>query len=169
MIDPKQEVVVTDFTQERINALNNTIANLERNMIDARAEIIKWNRLADDASRDCSIVLAMVQHFVTLAVERGDHTMIRDAVEYAHDDTRLEYDVIAEALDRMGVCDPDEYCKHEFRVQVTVPVSVTVDVVAFNETDAEEIAQNMIDMDGLDDYHMEYDVYYNADFYVEHL
>lgn len=166
MLDPKQEDKVTDFTQERIDALNNTIANLERDMVDARAEIIKYQHMVRDEARDHSIMLAMLQHFVTIAIERGNHDMIRDAIEFVYDDTGIEYEDIAEAVERMGICDPDEYCKKNYIVTATVPVEVSISVQAFSHSDAEDMATNEIDMNGLDNYHMDYDIW-QAEFYTE--
>lgn len=159
MIDPKGDGSVTDMQSEHTEVLQNRITDLQQ-------EIIKYQRMINDEATDNSIILAMLQHFTTRYSEQGRFDEVQDALEWAHDDTGLDWDVIAEAVDRMGICDP-ELCKRPYRVIVTVPVTVTVEVLATSEVNAEEEAQNEIDSNGLDCYYMEYDLYHSADFEVE--
>ena len=166
MIDPKQENKVTDFTQERIDALNNTIANLERDMIDARAEIIKYQRMHEDSVRDHEIMMHMLHHLVTVFVERQNEDIVSDALEYAHGSSGYDYEVIAEIVDRLAICDP-ALCEREYTVSVTVPVTVSLSVRATSASEAEERAHDEIDMNGLDNYQMDYSLSYDAEFYTE--
>lgn len=143
---------ILDEKENRINELN--------------VEIQKQHMMMMDDARDASILYAMLSHFVVRAVERGDYDAVKQALEYAYNDTGLDWDIIAEAVERMGVCDP-EFCQREFLVTVTVPVSVSVVVHATSDENAEDEARNEIDSNGLDNYYMEFDLWNNADFYVE--
>lgn len=62
---------------------------------------------------------------------------------------------------------PEEWLSREYYVTVTIPVSVCVTVKARNENDAEEKAQDEIDSNGLDNYDMDYNLYYDAEYSVE--
>jgi len=159
MIDPKQENTVTDFNSEHISVLQDKLTA-------ANAEIIKYHRMINDAEYDHQVMLHMLQHFVTIFVERQNEDIIKDALEYAYDATGLDYETIAEIVERLAICDPD-LCKRDYIVTVTVPVTVTLSLAASSASEAEEMAQNEIEMNGLDDYDMEYDIYHNADYDTE--
>ena len=157
MIDPKGDVV-TDMQSEHVEVL-------EKRLADAQQEIIKYQRMVQDEARDHSIMLPMLQHFTTRLTERGEFEQIQDALQYAYDDTGIDWDDIAEAVDRMGICDPD-LCKREYNVRVTIPVEITVSVQATSYENAESVASDEVEYNGLSDYYMEYDLW-NAEYYVE--
>ena len=159
MIDPKQENENMDIVENPINTLNIELNN-------ARAEIIKYERMHNDSYQDHQVMLHMLQHFTMMFVERGQEDIIKDALEYAYDCTTSDWEELAEIVDRLGIADP-ALCQRQYNVTVTVPVEVTVNVFATSPDDAEDRAKEEIDSNGLDNYHMEYDVYYSADFDVE--
>jgi len=64
-------------------------------------------------------------------------------------------------------CVPDGWLTREYYVTVNVPVSVCMTIVAKNPQDAEEIARDLLEGNGLESYDMEYNTYYDADYSVE--
>lgn len=138
---------------------------VEERLNNAQAEIVKYQRMMQDEARDASIMLAMLHHFVTRCVERGETNSIKYALEFAHDDTGICWDSIAEAVERMGICDPT-LCKQDFNVHITIPVTVSISVQAFDEADAEEQALSELECNGLDNYYMDYNSY-DASYEVE--
>ena len=64
-------------------------------------------------------------------------------------------------------CVPDGWLTREYYVTVNVPVSVCMTIVAKNPEDAEEIARDLLEGNGLESYDMEYNSYYDGDYTVE--
>ena len=64
-------------------------------------------------------------------------------------------------------CVPEGWLTREYYVTVNVPVSVCMTVVANNPEDAEEMARDLLEGNGLESYDMEYNTYYDADYSVE--
>lgn len=64
-------------------------------------------------------------------------------------------------------CVPDGWLTREYYVTVTVPVTVCLTIVAKNTDDAEEIARDLIEGNGLESYDMEYNSYYDGEYYAE--
>ena len=48
-----------------------------------------------------------------------------------------------------------------------MPVTVTLTIVGKDSNDAEEIARDMLEVKGLESYDMEYNAYYDGEYYVE--
>lgn len=144
--------VVKDY-QERV-------ADLERRLADANATA--WR-----AGEDASILLPLAQEFITRALERGDHDAIRGALQAIIEDIGIDPSDIAESLHRQGVLsDASEYLQREFIVHVTLPVSLTVEVMASDCAEAEEAAHEEIYSNGIEAYCLEPE-YYQAEYYVE--
>jgi hypothetical protein len=64
-------------------------------------------------------------------------------------------------------CVPDGWLTREYYVTVNVPVSVCMTIVAKNPEDAEEIARDLLEDNGLESYDMEYNSYYDGEYTVE--
>ena len=64
-------------------------------------------------------------------------------------------------------CVPDGWLTREYYVTVNVPVSVCMTIVAKNPQDAEEIARDLLEGNGLESYDMEYNSYYDGEYTVE--
>lgn len=154
-------IIMSDIDHHKI-----IVDELQRDMIDARAEIIKYQRMHEDSVRDHEIMMHMLHHLVTVFVERQNESIISDALEYAQGASGIDYEVIAEIVDRLAICDP-ALCEREYTVSVTVPVTVSVSVRATCASEAEERAHDEIDMNGLDNYNMDYSLSYDGEFYAE--
>lgn len=64
-------------------------------------------------------------------------------------------------------CVPEGWLTREYYVTVNVPVSVCMTVEAKSPEDAEEMARDMLENNGLELYDMEYNSYYDGDYTVE--
>jgi hypothetical protein len=114
-------------------------------------------------SEDASILLAIAQHFYTDGVDRGDRQPFVDAVKFAIDDTGIHVNDMLDHITRMGFTVYEDDFIREWTVCVTVPVSVCVRVEAANPDDAESLAIEEIDSNGIDTYHMDYNLHYDGE------
>ena len=149
-------MVSADHHRELIDAKDARIKELE-------TEIVKFHRMVEDESRDCSVLLNVAQYFVVRAIERGDYQQIRDALREAKDDTGLYAGEIADMVERLGLCSRDMVVQ-EYEVTITVPVTVTVQVEAYDDESAEDAAKEEVESKGLDSYYMDID-WYNTEIY----
>ena len=146
-------------------------ADHHRELIDAKDARIRELEGAFDAlrhetlneSQDCSVLLNVAQYFVVRAIERGDYHQIREALKAAKDDTGLYAGEIADMVERLGLCSRDMVVQ-EYDVTITVPVTVTVRVEAYDDESAEYAAKEEIESNGLDNYYMDVD-WYRMDIY----
>ena len=99
------------------------------------------------------------------------HLLSETALEQHH----LEYAILQSTYSGSKVtdtlmyhdCVPEGWLTREYYVTVNVPVSVCMTVVANNPEDAEEMARDLLEGNGLESYDMEYNTYYDADYSVE--
>jgi hypothetical protein len=132
---------------------------LQQKMIEEKVmsdEVMKWQRLAEDAERDLDVVVAFANEFVVRALENMDMRAIRSAAYGAVENSGCDASEVAEILDRLGLCDP-ELCKREYEVTLTYPVEITVTVEATDEDEAVEAAAEEVRDNGIDSYAMDYD------------
>jgi hypothetical protein len=146
-------------------------ADHHRELIDAKDARIRELENAFDAlrhetmneSQDCSVLLNVAQYFVVRAIERGDYDQIRDALREAKDDTGLYAGEIADMVERLGLCSRDMVVQ-EYDVTITVPVTVTVRVEAYDDESAEDAGKEELECNGIDNYYMDID-WYNMEAY----
>jgi hypothetical protein len=149
-------MVSADHHRELIDAKDARIRELENKILDQNAII---NR----ESQDCSVLLNVAQYFVVRAIERGDYDQIRDALREAKDDTGLYAGEIADMVERLGLCSRDMVVQ-EYDVTITVPVTVTVRVEAYDDESAEDAGKEELECNGIDNYYMDID-WYNMEAY----
>ena len=111
-------------------------------------------------SEECSILGGIIynllsecslqQHHLKFAIAASNYT------ESKVTDTLMYHD-----------CVPEGWLTREYYVTVNVPVSVCMTIVAKNPEDAEEIARDLLEGNGLESYDMEYNSYYDGDYTVE--
>jgi hypothetical protein len=61
---------------------------------------------------------------------------------------------------------PSDLLEREYEVSMTIPVTITVKVTAGSEDQAEEIAADEVECNGVDCYYMDYDLTYGVDYEV---
>lgn len=159
----KMENVMTMY-DERIAELEHLLLTAEKKLAEAEANNVRLDNAVkitrakafDETSMMGGIIYYLLnecgleQHHLDNAIKAS--SWISSEVEEV-----LEYH---EAV-------PEGWLSREYYVTVTVPVSVCVTVKARNEGDAEEMAQDEIDSNGLDNYDMDYNLYYDAEYSVE--
>ncbi len=96
-------------------------------------------------------------------IERGDYDQIREALREAKDDTGLYAGEIADMVERLGLCSRDMVVQ-EYDVTITVPVTVTVRVEAYDDESAEYAGKEELECNGIDNYYMDID-WYNMETY----
>lgn len=82
------------------------------------------------ASEDASILLPIVNDFVTRCIENGETQKIVDAVDASVCDTGIDFHDTLDALQRMGLPVDPTWFDREYNVTFVVPVTVTVMVEA---------------------------------------
>ena len=105
--------------------------------------------------------------------------MLHNVVE----DSDLSAAAVDQAIDRLlnymsierdGIIDileindalPEGLLRREYDVEITLPVTFTVRVNARNEDDAEKVAMDEVECNGLDNYYLDYNVSYDAEYRV---
>lgn len=144
-------MVSADHHRELIDAKDARIRELENAFDSLRNETM-------NESRDCSVLLNVAQYFVVRAIERGDYNQIREALREAKDDTGLYASEIADMVERLGLCSRDMVVQ-EYDVTITVPVTVTVRVEAYDDESAEGAGKEELECNGIDNYYMDIDWY----------
>ena len=143
------------------------VKDYQERVADLERRVAETHLTAERAAEDASILVPIAQEFITRAIERGDHDAIRNALHAVLDDTGIDAGTVADALNRMSVFgDALEYLQRQFIVHVTLPVSLTVEVMASDYAEAEEAAYDEVYSNGLEAYCLEAE-YYQAEYYVE--
>lgn len=149
-------MVSADHHRELIDAKDARIRELENT-------ILEQSGLLSAEAQDCSVLLNVAQYFVVRAIERGDYDQIREALREAKDDTGLYAGEIADMVERLGLCSRDMVVQ-EYDVTITVPVTVTVRVEAYDDESAEDAGKEELECNGIDNYYMDID-WYNMETY----
>jgi hypothetical protein len=106
-------------------------------------------------------ILANILHYVMENCGLEKHHL--DAAMYASTYMNLEIrDVLSyhEAV-------PEDMLTQEYTVAVTIPVTVSLTVEATDEDDAEEKAISELESNGIEYYHMDFDLCYDATYEIE--
>ena len=146
--------VMTDMNSEHVDVLNAKIATLTAER-DEAVRISESYRLAQkSAQEDCSTIAFILSQYVD---EYGTDNL-DDYVCESNYEASMVRDIL---VDFEAV--PSDAFTREYCVTITIPVTVTVHVEAANEDDAEEQARDEIDMNGVDNYNMDYNTYYDME------
>jgi hypothetical protein len=139
---------MTDMTSEYRATLEDKVKDLE-----------SLHRLAEaqkERFRSEAIILASLLRSVT---ENYDVDEWQDLLSEQTDPAGTQY-----LLVDYDVADEDKF-QREYLVDVTLPVTVTMTVIARDHATAEEQAYNNLECDGVDYYDPQYD-FYNMEYYV---
>ena len=151
----KKENIVTMYDER--------VAELEHLLEKAHADHAGVMRMYENANaryqKDTNI-LAGILHY-TYDVFRLEQHQLDDAVAYVPEDTDKVLSVLQfhEAI-------PSNLLQREYEVSMTIPVTITVKVTASNEDQAEEIAADEVECNGVDCYYMDYNLSYGVDYEV---
>jgi len=137
---------------------NAMIAERDAEIARLKADLSETRILNAKNTEDATVLLAIVQHFYTDCVERGDSQMFVDAVKYAIDQTEVDVPYMLDHITRLGFTVDEEAFTREWRVTIVVPVTISVTVEATNEDNAEVLAVAEVENYGIDKYHMDYDL-----------
>lgn len=108
-----------------------------------------------NAQNDCSTIAFVLSRYVDDYGVDDIHDYINES---GRDNTEVELVLVSyDAIDSSAFC-------REYAVTVTIPVTITVEVQARTEDDAEDAARDLIDVQGIEDYHMDYNTYYDLEF-----
>ena len=137
---------------------NAMIAERDAEIARLKADLSEVRVTNAKNAEDASILLAIVQHFYTDGIDRGDSQPFVDAVQYAIQDTGIHVEDMLDHITRLGFTVDEEAFTREWRVTIVVPVTISVTVEATNEDTAEVLAVAEVENYGIDKYHMDYDL-----------
>lgn len=113
------------------------------------------------------VMQAIIHSLVTCIIENsGDTRWLTEAYEWALENAHIEDQDVRDIIEEYALFDVD-LCKREYEVTVTVPVTVSLTVMADDADTAESEAIGMIECDGLDNYHPDYDLSWGIEVNVE--
>ena len=140
------------------------VAELEHLIAAANDEIIRHENMKNFAQQrydDDTNILASVLHHIFL--QQG---LYREDLDKAVAESSYETSKVLSVLEYHDAV-PEDMLRREYHVSITVPVTVCVTVEAANMDDAQEMASDYVDSQGLEYYDMQYDLHYNAEYEVE--
>jgi 6-phosphofructokinase len=142
---------------------NAMIAERDAEIARLKADLSEVRVTNAKNSEDASILLAIVQHFYTDGVDRGDHQPFVDAVQFAIDDTGIPTLDMLDHIARLGFTVDEDVFERDWNVTIVVPVTVCLTVQATNPQDAGDLAMEEVDSYGIDKYHMDYNMHYDGE------
>lgn len=148
--------VMSEFS-ERVADLEKRLAVAESVSVQRQNQI---ERLDDKYRTDTNILSALLYHIIQ-GTGASDAYLTEFCNQSSYEGWRVR-----EVLTYHEAC-PADWFMREFRVSVTVPVTVCLEVDAACEEDAEEMARDSVECNGIESYDMDYNLYYDAEFYVE--
>lgn len=166
MCKPIAKENIVSMYDERVSELEALLEASDARFVEANnqltREVSKYCRL-EDKYRDDTNMLSSVLYYIVdnFGIEKDN---LNDAIRSASYDASRVRDTLVyhEAV-------PENLLTCEYEVTVTVPVSVTLTVTAANCDDAEEMARDEVDCNGIDNYSMDYDLHYCGEFIVEEM
>lgn len=112
-------------------------------------------------------VMSLIIHsLATRLVENGRTEHLTEAYEWALENAHIEDEDIRDIIEEYDLFDVD-LCQREYQVTVTVPVTVCLTTQANDADDAEAKAISMIECEGLDYFHSDYDLSWGIEVNVE--
>ena len=147
-----------------VSMYDERVAELEHLIAAANDEIIRHENMKNFAQQrydDDTNILASVLHHIFL--QQG---LYREDLDKAVAESSYETSKVLSVLEYHDAV-PEDMLRREYHVSITVPVTVCVTVEAANMDDAQEMASDYVDSQGLEYYDMQYDLHYNAEYEVE--
>lgn len=152
---PKENVV--SMYDERVAEVENLLEHANNKIAAWQTDYAQFNeKYIDDTNMLSSVLYYIVDN---CGIDKDN---LKDAIANASYDASRVRDTLVyhEAV-------PEGLLTQEYEVTITVPVSVTLTVTAASVDDAEEIARDEVDCNGIDNYSMDYDLHYCAEFEIE--
>ena len=142
---------------------NAMIAEKDAEITRLKASLSEARTTSNKNSEDASILLAITQHFYTMCIERNNHQPFVDAVQYAIDDTGISTPDMLDHITRLGFTVDESDFVRDWNVTIVVPVTICLTVEATNADDAESLAIEEVDCNGIDNYHMDYNLHWDCE------
>lgn len=159
MCKPIAKENIVSMYDERVAEVENLLEHANNKIAAWQTDFARFNeKYMDDTNMLSSVLYYIVD---TFGIEKDN---LNDAIASASYDASRVRDTLVyhEAV-------PEGLLTCEYEVTVTVPVSVTLTVTAANCDDAEEMARDEVDCNGIDNYSMDYDLHYCGEFIVEEM
>lgn len=159
MCKPIAKENIVSMYDERVAEVENLLEHANNKIAAWQTDFARFNeKYMDDTNMLSSVLYYIVDN---CGIDKDN---LNDAIASASYDASRVRDTLVyhEAV-------PEGLLTCEYEVTVTVPVSVTLTVTAANCDDAEEMARDEVDCNGIDNYSMDYDLHYCGEFIVEEM
>jgi hypothetical protein len=124
------------------------------------AGVLRMYENANKRYQDDTNILASVLYSLT-----SEYGVERHHLEDAMSSVAFPNEKITQVL-QFHEAVPSELLEREYEVTMIIPVSITLTVTATDEDQAEEIAADQVERNGLDSYYMDYNLHYDAEYEV---
>ena len=142
---------------------NAMIVERDAEIARLKADLSETRILNAKNTENATVLLAIVEHFYTDCVERGDMVAFTDAVKYAIDQTEVDVPYMLDHIARLGFTVDEDAFYREWSVTIVVPVTISLTVEATSEDNAEVVAIAEVEGYGIDKYLMDYDLGWDAE------
>jgi Asp-tRNA(Asn)/Glu-tRNA(Gln) amidotransferase A subunit family amidase len=162
-ITKKMENVMSMY-DERIAELEALLESSDERYLESERRVgyeIKQRELLNSRYQTHTGILAGILHCVmdNCGLEKHHLDAAMDASTY----TALEIRNVLSYHEAV----PEDMLTREYTVAVTIPVTVSLTVEATDEDDAEEKAISELESNGIEYYHMDFDLCYDATYEIE--
>jgi hypothetical protein len=162
-ITKKMENVMSMY-DERIAELEALLEASDERYLESERRVgyeMKQRELLNSRYHSDTNVLSVILHYVmeNCGLEKHHLDDAIDAAPY----TTLEIRNVLSYHEAV----PEDMLTREYTVAVTIPVTVSLTVEATDEDDAEEKAISELESNGIEYYHMDFDLCYDATYEIE--
>jgi hypothetical protein len=162
-ITKKMENVMSMY-DERIAELEFLLEASDERYLESERRVgyeMKQRELLNSRYQTHTGILANILHYVmeNCGLEKHHLDAAMDASTY----TNLEIRNVLSYHEAV----PEDMLTREYTVAVTIPVTVSLTVEATDEDDAEEKAISELESNGIEYYHMDFDLCYDATYEIE--
>jgi hypothetical protein len=162
-ITKKMENVMSMY-DERIAELEFLLEASDERYLESERRVgyeMKQRELLNSRYQTQTSILANILHYVMENCGLEKHHL--DAAMYASTYMNLEIRNVLSYHEAV----PEDMLTREYTVAVTIPVTVSLTVEATDEDDAEEKAISELESNGIEYYHMDFDLCYDATYEIE--
>jgi hypothetical protein len=162
-ITKKMENVMSMY-DERVAELEALLEASDERYLESERRVgyeMKQRELLNSRYQTHTGILAGILHYVMENCGLEKHHL--DAAMYASTYTNLEIRNVLSYHEAV----PEDMLTREYTVAVTIPVTVSLTVEATDEDDAEEKAISELESNGIEYYHMDFDLCYDATYEIE--
>ena len=118
---------------------------------------------AEKAAREISVVYPAVAYIMEYFARNYGRDIVIEAAKESYNDTGISLEDTIDILNKWDFDLETSDFLREFQIVLRITVEVCMTIEATDEDDAEEQAKSLLEDEGIEQYNMEYSVWYDAD------